>query len=95
MEKYVLSIMTSFRETFAVITDTQYVFRPRRSTIKLLEDFPDHIHGAPDNNQFNFALLLDSGLVSGFTSEDRESRTSKTTQNNRAKKEKEHNNVAR
>lgn len=41
------------------MTEAQYGFRPGRSTIKLLENFSDDIHGALDNNQFIFALFLD------------------------------------
>lgn len=57
--EHILNIMTSFCDSYGVISDTQYGFRLGKSTITLLEDFSDHLYEALDSNNFVLVLFID------------------------------------
>lgn len=59
LEKYLLKVMSSFSDKFEILNDSQYGFRPGKSTTQLLEDISDFLNESLDTNNFVLALFLD------------------------------------
>lgn len=51
--------MPSYCDIFGFLHDSQYAFRKKRGTERLLEDFSDYVAYKLDRNKFILALFLD------------------------------------
>lgn len=59
MEKYVSIKLVEFLEKMNILSDHQYGFRAKKSTIQLLEDFNDTVNSALDKGWLSVSLFID------------------------------------
>lgn len=59
LEKFLLEVMVSFIDKFAILSPHQFGFVAGKGTTLLLESFSDEIFSALDQNSFSIALFLD------------------------------------
>ena len=59
LERVVYERLMEFITTNNILTDSQFGFRPKRSTETALLDFTNHVLNAFDNEQFTLSIFLD------------------------------------